>query len=89
LPLDSNEFLYKSLRDYIAETFLALHDIQRLAKNPFLEQYHFTARRARFNFHSNLIMFKAEGRVIESQQEKEMRSITEDSWLVIPQFGSP
>jgi hypothetical protein len=34
-------------------------------------------------------MFKAEGRVIESQQEKEMRSVTEDSWLVIPQIGSP
>jgi hypothetical protein len=43
----------------------------------------------RINFHSNPIMFRAGGRVIESQQEKEMRSITEDSWLVISQIGAP
>jgi hypothetical protein len=34
--LDSNEFLSKSLRHYIAETFLALHS-SKSAKNPFFE----------------------------------------------------
>jgi hypothetical protein len=35
LVLDSNEYLSKSLRHYVAESFLAVHDIQvRLAKNP-------------------------------------------------------
>jgi hypothetical protein len=53
--LDSNEFLSKSLRHYVAETFLATHYIQKdYQRILFLKRYHFTARRAhqscRFEF---------------------------------------
>lgn len=43
-----------------------------------MKRYHFTARLARINFHSNLTMFKAKGIIMESQQEKEMAVKTVD-----------
>jgi hypothetical protein len=50
LPLDSNEFLSKSLWPNMAENLFASCYIQKDQQRiHFLRQYHFTARRARYD----------------------------------------
>jgi hypothetical protein len=66
--LDSNEFLFKSLWHYTAETFLASHSVQRLAKNPLFEAI---SLRGATGPHFHLSKNPKNGKVKEQQQTLE------------------